>query len=283
MARRKKLVARLRGRVWVVKNPGLLCLTALWKLRGYSTIVAAGQKLKFTTPDQDYSMARNLRRGAYEAGFMNHLQAVIKEGYTFLDIGSYAGLYAILTARLVGPTGRVYAFEPSPVPRQSLEENIRINSLDNVTVVPYAVSDQKGVCRLFTPHSVSSRSSLKVVPSDRSPLSQEVETVRLDDFCMEHGIKPDVVKIDVEGAEAAVFAGGRKTLREARVIFLEYHPVTLERDFGIAPHDFVREMFGLGKAVYEPDANHAGEWGQELRQPVEFPRTTRLVLVERNI
>ena len=73
--------------------------------------------------------------------------ARVAPGDVFFDLGAYVGPFTLLAARLVGPEGRVVAFEPDPRARAVLERNLAANGVANVTVVPCAVGDRHGKVR----------------------------------------------------------------------------------------------------------------------------------------
>jgi len=140
------------------------------------------------------------------------------------DVGAHVGFYSLLASILVGPAGRVVAFEPWPENIVYLKKHLYLNRLENVTVVEKAVSDctgeawfQEGSCR-STGH-LSPQGTLKV------------KTIRLDDFVQENpALAPDYLKIDVEGAELAVLAGAEKLLADFRpTIFLATHGREIHR------------------------------------------------------
>jgi hypothetical protein len=74
--------------------------------------------------------------------FVSHL----REGMTVMDVGANLGLYSLLISRAVGPSGKVYAFEPVPEIFARLKEHIALNNATNVIPVPIALSDEKGHC-----------------------------------------------------------------------------------------------------------------------------------------
>ncbi len=155
--------------------------------------------------------------GTYEpeqtALFVRHVQ----RGGTFLDVGAHVGFYTLLASRLVGPAGRVWAFEPDPTNARFLRDHVRINDAGHVHVEQAAVARTPGSAR-FGGGSGSGTGRLT------EGGGRSVRTVALDSFCAEHGIVPTAVKMDVEGAEAEVIEGGAETLRRTRpVIFLSTH------------------------------------------------------------
>lgn len=143
---------------------------------------------------------------------------------TVLDVGAHAGYYSLLASTLIGRAGTVWSFEPDPHNARFLRRHLEINRCGNVHVVEAAVSDQAGTAH-FAAGSGSGTGRL----ADAGGI--EVETVRLDDVCQEHGIAPSAVKIDVEGAEAAVLRGACETIARFRpVLFLSTHGPAVHRE-----------------------------------------------------
>ncbi|MBK9527721.1 MAG: FkbM family methyltransferase [Acidobacteria bacterium] len=145
----------------------------------------------------------------------------MRPGNVFFDIGANVGYYTILASRLVGEAGKVVAFEPVPRNIEFLRQHIEINTAANVILRPQAVSGTKGTVR-FSLGPDSAMGHIGV--ADEGDGELEVETTTLDDVVSELGIAPDVMKIDVEGAEREVFLGAARMFETARpVIFLSTH------------------------------------------------------------
>jgi FkbM family methyltransferase len=161
--------------------------------------------------------------GIYEIDLQKALARELKKGDVFYDLGANAGFFSLLAAKLVGPEGRVFAFEPLPENIESVNEQIFINSLDYCELIPKAVSDRSGVIRF----AAASHSSMgRIDGGDDKAVKQTlmVETVSLDEFVRDHP-RPDFIKIDVEGAEADVLIGAETLLRskDAPSLLIELH------------------------------------------------------------
>ncbi|MHB8644056.1 MAG: FkbM family methyltransferase, partial [Gaiellaceae bacterium] len=154
--------------------------------------------------------------GAYELEVQRALVRVLRPGMRFWDIGAHAGFMTLLASRIVGESGGVLAFEPASETRARLVRNIRINGIDNVDVCSQAVSAASGTATLFA-HAASSMWTLVPELGDRP--SGEVECTTLNDLTAAHGA-PDIVKIDVEGAETDVLAGGTAMLDPGSTVFI---------------------------------------------------------------
>ncbi|HEX6042077.1 FkbM family methyltransferase [Longimicrobium sp.] len=161
--------------------------------------------------------------GTYEREQTALFEQLIRPGHTVLDVGANIGYYTLLAAVLVGPKGAVHAFEPEPRNAGFLRRHVEMNRLRKVTVQQAAVSDRAGTAR-FDFGSGSGTGRL----ADSGAI--EVRTLRLDDYCAEHGLAPSAIKIDVEGAEMSVLQGARQTLERHRpVLFLSTHGAEVHR------------------------------------------------------
>jgi FkbM family methyltransferase len=136
-----------------------------------------------------------------------------------LDIGAHVGYFALLASH-ANPAGRVYAFEPLTRVRERLQHNVALNDADNVTCVPLAVGSPAGFAEFFhvragLPSSSSlSGSFMRSMASHDELTSSRVEVVEIDDFVESHElVGGDLVKVDTETTEAAVFRGMLRTLR----------------------------------------------------------------------
>lgn len=155
--------------------------------------------------------------GKYEPEQTREFQRVLKPGDTVLDVGAHVGYYTLLSSVLVGRSGQVLAFEPNPRNFAYLERHIALNRLPNASALPAAVADQEGVARF----EFGKGSGTGHLATDGS---LQVRTVRLDAICADRGLAPNVVKVDVEGAELSVLEGGRDLFASRRpVVFLSTH------------------------------------------------------------
>jgi len=169
--------------------------------------------------------------------FVSHL----REGMTVMDVGANWGLYSLLISRAVGPSGKVYAFEPVPEIFARLKEHIALNNATNVIPVPIALSDEKGIMKMSVK---GGESSLFRRVSDEFV---EVQVERLDDFVEREGIeRVDAIKIDVEGAELKVIRGADKTIRRNKpILMVEVFPVTLQAA-GTTPEELFETIVSYG-------------------------------------
>jgi len=142
----------------------------------------------------------------------------VKPGSVVYDIGANVGYFTLLAAVLVEEKGKVYSFEPLPRNIDFLKQHISLNKLTNIKVIEAAVSNHMGQA-LFDLGASTAMGHL----SETGGL--HVQMVSLDQM-IENGdlTPPDVMKIDVEGAEFDVLQGAEKLIESDRpILFLDTH------------------------------------------------------------
>jgi len=159
--------------------------------------------------------------GSYELEVQLTLQRLLRPGDVFYDVGANVGFFTVLGARLVGPRGRVFAFEPVPDSAGVARDQIALNGLSWCEVVPLAVSAHSGQRTLSY---VPGKGAIAHLGSKRvgSELEISVETMTLDSFVADHTF-PALVKVDVEGAELEVLQGAAATIKRGTCLILELH------------------------------------------------------------
>jgi len=142
--------------------------------------------------------------------------------YIILDIGANVGFYTVIQAkRLKG--GKCFSFEPNPNVVSLLQENVKLNKLEEVVeVLPFAVGSLSGDVMFDDFGALSTRAS---IATGRGLRPRRVPMITLDWFVAKYGIpRIDLVKIDVEGSEVEVLKGATKVaLPMTKRIVLEYH------------------------------------------------------------
>lgn len=169
--------------------------------------------------------------GVYEPAESRAFVGLTRPGDVVYDIGAHAGYYTALAGRLVGPAGRVVAFEPLPRNLAWLGRTIAANRLGNVRVIAAAVSDRTGKASFAVGAGDPDQSGSymgRLTAGGDIP----VETLRLDEFVREGSEPPPaLLKIDVEGAEVRVLAGARETIAACRpIIVLATHTPELRAE-----------------------------------------------------
>jgi len=160
------------------------------------------------------------RYGYFEEGLTAFFIAVLREGDCFMDVGSHFGYFSMLARHLIGASGRIVAFEPTPSTFQRNRRNT--GRFDNIHVENRAAwSVPKTITLTDLGVAWSSHNSLikpKMVPNGMKTESRthEVDCVKLDDYIEQHGIRANLIKIDAESAELEILKGLSNTLRSSR-------------------------------------------------------------------
>ncbi|MCI0403373.1 MAG: FkbM family methyltransferase [Acidobacteria bacterium] len=189
-----------------------------------------------------------LLNGSYEPETTHVIEAVLRQGMSFVDVGAHIGYFTLLAARAVGPEGRVYAFEPVEATCQMLRQNLAVNDLaGRVIVVRQAVADGRRRVRLHISQPQSVSSYIEDDPC-LSGSSEEVDTLSLDEFFGSLGWPPvHFVKLDVEGSEMAALRGMRELVNRnpnLKLVF-EYHAAHLGRR-RVSPEQLFELLQGHG-------------------------------------
>lgn len=161
-----------------------------------------------------------------EPDTLDWIDTWFRPGETIYDVGANIGQYALYAARRLDERARVLAFEPEALNYAKLNRNILLNGLGEVvTAYPFAISDRTAVqhfySKTFAPgaalHALGepvTQGAVPFAPQNR----QGTLAVSLDDLTGRFGLPfPDHVKIDVDGIEDKIVAGGSQTLEDARL------------------------------------------------------------------
>lgn len=148
----------------------------------------------------------------------------IKPGHVVLDCGAYCGGSSMAMSKVVGPSGRVVAFEPDARNRGALERNLAAHRVENVTVVPKGIWSRTTTIAFYEGGHMGSRIVEDAEPAPRvatAPVTSLVDAVRDNDLA-----RVDFVKMDIEGAEVPALEAARDWIREAKPRFVvEAHTI----------------------------------------------------------
>jgi FkbM family methyltransferase len=172
-----------------------------------------------------------------EIGF---LRKWLRPGMTVIDIGANLGVYSLPMARLVAPSGPVFAYEPASGTRRLLSWSAQLNGFDNLTVLAEAISDKRGDG--FLRHGSS---------SELNSLGESGPGERITITCLDaeetkwQSRTPDFIKIDAEGEEQRILSGGRS-------FFARHSPLVMfEIKAGVTVNERLRELFpAMGYRLY---------------------------------
>ncbi len=152
--------------------------------------------------------------GIYESDKQQLMRILARPGMVAYNIGANAGFYTLALSRLVSGSGRVFAFEPLAENVANILDHIRLNHCGNTILYQVAVSDKNGLAA-FLVEQCNSSGRLGGAGAYRVP------TVALDALIEVEGLPvPDVVKMDVEGAESGALEGAHKLLGMRRTVWI---------------------------------------------------------------
>jgi FkbM family methyltransferase len=224
-----------------------------WYRRGSLRVsggIGEGLRLSAAHLPISHAHANLLVTGRLETPVQEAMRRLLAQGDVFYDIGANVGFFALAGARLVGSGGAVVAFEPVPENVAAIRESLDLNGLANVHVVERAAGRAAGGARLLLVEDLSWSHLESQGWHPRTTDTLEIEVVAIDDLVAEGRLRPpQLVKIDVEGAEMDVLAGMRQTIENHRpAIVCELHDTA---------EAFVAAMDELGYATSNLDAKQS--------------------------
>jgi FkbM family methyltransferase len=174
----------------------------------------------------------------------------ILPGMTVVDIGANQGLYTLLFSRLVGPSGRVLAFEPEPDMFVALSQNRLVNGAQNVDCFQLAVGAQSGAARLARSLFHAGDNRISTVNARKITQTVDIRIVTLDEMVGDRTV--DFVKMDVQGWEGEAFRGMESILEHNRhlQIHFEFWPYGL-RNAGCDPFHLLASLRNKGFQLFE--------------------------------
>jgi FkbM family methyltransferase len=200
-------------------------------------------------------VARVISSQDYEHKFQDEMLSEIQEGDCVWDVGANVGLYTKTFSELVGPRGKVFAFEPSPVNFGKLSASV--GSLRNVSLIPLGLGCENSTLGFIQGEDPLGATS-KVVEGVQAAINVEIA---IGDDLLKNGIVelPQVVKIDTEGFELDVVRGMRNIMssRTLRTFCIEIHFGLLEeRGQANAPAEIEKLLKSAGFVISWPDSSH---------------------------
>jgi FkbM family methyltransferase len=179
------------------------------------------------------------------------IESFLRPGMVFFDVGAHIGEYTLMASRLVGPNGAVHAFEAQPDTFAILEQNCLRNRVSNVKLNSCAVVDAPGTVEfdICAEPAMSSMAAAAALPRRR--LNRiVVPAISLDRYCQVHDTWPDLLKVDVEGAEWLVLRGAAEVLRRSSgpAVIFESLPETYSR-FGYTAESVNGYLQSLGYQI----------------------------------
>ena len=167
------------------------------------------------------------RKERYLPGLPVLMATHLKRGMTFVDVGANIGFFTLLGSSMVGGSGHVYAFEPTPDTFRRLEQNTKLNRFSQTKCYNCALGSKKSKARLYINALGDNMNSL--VFHEKSDKMVDVDVMRLDAIMKKKRV--DFLKIDTEGFESDVLLGAKETIRRSKSIkiVIEYNHQILHR------------------------------------------------------
>ncbi len=185
----------------------------------------------------------------YEPQVSQLFREHLRPGMGVLDVGANIGYFSLLAASLVGPTGFVQSWEPSPDNVRALSASRVANSFDQIEVIQAAATDRNTLLKYFrNALNGAVRGVEQTLPEDM--LSAEtVMGLRIDDFIRDRNI--GLLKIDVEGYEFKAILGALETVKRCRpMVISEFSPAALEDSCGATGREYLELFTGLGYDIF---------------------------------
>jgi FkbM family methyltransferase len=191
-----------------------------------------GKGILWTINDVTYRIDpryRHMLAQHYDSPAAEFLRQRVKPGAVCFDVGANVGVYVLQFCHWAGGTGKVIAFEPNPEAVAILEKHIRINKIvPYTTVVKAAIGATNGEATLYIdgPDAMSRLGVANRLMAKRAKPIQ-VPLITLDTFCLQQGMWPDWLFIDIEGFEIAALQGAEQIIKRRRPelgIIVEMHP-----------------------------------------------------------
>jgi FkbM family methyltransferase len=200
-------------------------------------------------------------RGIYEESVIRKLASVLHPGMAFVDVGANIGLHSLVAAHRVGVSGRVLALEPQRRVYERLKANIALNNLSQITTLNLAAGAGHSELPLYQlSQNNDGLATLALSADERSSMQENVRMEPLDALIQRvfGDAQPDVIKIDVEGAELEVLRGATLTFQRSQLthVFVECIERHLNR-FNATSGMVIQWLVNAGFKVY---GLKAGRW-----------------------
>lgn len=224
---------------WVVSR--ILWRTGLCRL---FTIDRGTYRLRFfpSSLSAEYWANKDERKDEEE-----FFRAYLRPGDTVVDVGANVGALSLAASVVVGESGRVFAIEPHPMVFGYLSANIKLNGRGNITPFNTALGDTPG--RICFSDLLSDDCNEIVVESKLS-----VPVTTLDSLLPDRRQRLALLKVDVEGYEKFVFAGGADVLARTDCLYFEVWEMHCAK-YGYSSVDLLNQIRSSGFSILQLDNN----------------------------
>jgi FkbM family methyltransferase len=202
------------------------------------------------------------------------VKKIVKEGENALVLGANIGYWTCLLAKIVGESGKVFTFEPSPTNFEYLKKNVEANGYKNVILEPKAVADKSFHTKLYLSEGGSMDN--RIYDSHMYKTTVDVDVVKIDDYFQNSELQFDFIKMNIQGADFAAIEGMDLLLKKSpnAKLIVEFAP-EMSKGFGTDPNKFIDNMV-------EKDYNFYELWWYEKKiKPISIEKLK--FFVEKNI
>jgi FkbM family methyltransferase len=213
---------------------------------GQAKLVELPQFKMFASPEDTFIGKVIIQTRDYEPHVGKMFRKYLRPGMGVLDIGANIGFFSLLAASLVGPTGVVYSWEPSPDNARLLYASRLANGFANIQVVQAAATEKTTLLKYFRNSSNGNVAEADNVMPQDVLLAEMVLGLRIDDVTPQDAAI-GLIKIDVEGFEFKALQGALRTLHQSRpVVISEFSPPQMRAASGVSGEEYLRLFAELG-------------------------------------
>lgn len=242
-------------------------------------LTVKGRPMRLYIPG-DNGPARHFRdsyetSGGYEIVMVDLLTRLLDRmnDPVFVDVGAFIGFYTCYVGKLLDGKGSVYAVESNPDHVLAVERSVELNGLGNVKIIAAALSDTEETVRAVGRTVVRGGSE-----------GVELKAVTFDQVCVSESIAPDIMKMDIHGAEGKAIGGMTATLRDhVSFLLLELHPNQYLRKYspGVDRHRILDVLEECGFRNYYI-AGHRYSWSDGYQHFLDSGRFSYHLLTDEN-
>jgi len=206
---------------------------------------------KICVPTEDTFIGKEIIRAHdYEPHVGKVFREYLQPGMTVLDIGANVGYFSLMAASLVGPSGIVYSWEPSPANARALFASQLANGFKNIEIIQAAAADRTALLRYYRASSNGNVAEVTAESPEDVLSAETVPALRIDDVIPEN-VRIDFVKIDVEGYEFKAVSGALSTLQRSRpIVVSEFAPASLQHYSGVSGRDYLEFFASQGYDMF---------------------------------
>ncbi|MBI1340444.1 FkbM family methyltransferase [bacterium] len=212
-----------------------------------------GRYKLYVAPDDDAISTHLILDGFWEMWNTIFLTRFVRPGWSIVEIGANLGYFTLLLSELTGETGRVVAFEPVNRIADLLTRTIDVNGMaGRCTIERRAVADRSGDAAIHVPRGNWGGGTIVGHPSSNLAASEAVELVSLDEYCRQHALTPDFIRMDAEGAEHLIWRGMSDVIaRASRIAVLFEFDVRRQPSWRSWFQDIQKQGFELARVGYD--------------------------------